>query len=202
MKYLVLVLLLLICLPVALAGDYTPTGAQDFTVYADQAADLSGYVYSTVDINESAYPGEEFKCITMVFAINNNTRPEEYIHVQSNPPHINPTTLGIFSPNDRVQTSPEALGYFSVHNGLANVYFRSKDLIAYNQFLYVIKCNSNTSQLTYEETLNPNYKEFGKSWPSRGVWFARSDNADTIVLMIAALGVVFMFIWFGILKRG
>jgi hypothetical protein len=151
-----------------------------------------------VVINESLYVGEEFKCVTMIFAVQNRT----YIHVQSNPPHINPTNLGIFSPNDRIQTSPEALGYFPVHNGLANVYFRSKDLIAYTDFLYVIKCNSNASQLTYEESLNPNYKEFGKTLPSRGVWFAKPENADTIVLMIAVLVLLCVFFWYGILKRG
>ena len=193
-SYILMVLLFtgLVC-----AADYVPTGAKDFTVYADVGADLSGYVYSTVVINESAYSGEEFKCITMIFAEQNGT----FIHVQSNPPHIAPTNLGIISPNKDVQTSPEALGYFAVHNGLANVYFRSVDLVAYNTFLYVIKCNSNQTQLTYEENLTPNYKEFGKDFPSRGVWFAQPGNADTIVFVAAVLGLVAVFVWFGILKK-
>lgn len=160
--------------------------------------ELEGYVYSTIEINQSAYPGEEFRCLTLIFANQNGT----YLHVQSNPPHIMPTTMGILSPNSRITTSPEALGYFPVSNGLANVYFRSKDIIAYNDFLYVILCNSNQSSLVYDQNLSIIYKEFGKSLPSRGVWFAESDNADTIVLVVAALGVVLMFVWFGILKKG
>jgi hypothetical protein len=191
-KWIILIAVVLSLASSVLAADYIPTGAKDFTVYADQAADLDGYVYSSVTINASQYPGETFECITMIFA----NQSGQYIHVQSNPPHINPTNLGIFSPNKESQVSPEALGYFPVHNGLANIYYRSKDIIAYNEFLYVIKCNSNDSQLTYEETLRPNYREFGKELPSRGVWFAMSENSGTIVFVGTIILLLIMFIYF------
>lgn len=191
MKKTMFVLMALLLLPLALAADYTPTGRTDFSVFSDQAADLSGYVYSTVEINQTAYPGEDFKCVTMLFANESGT----FIHVQSNPPHINPTPLGILNPNEEIQTSPEARGYFQVNNGIANVYYRNDDIIAYNEFLHVIICKSNQTTLVYEETLNPNYKEFGKDLPSRGVWLAKSENADTIVIVVAVIFLVLLFIF-------
>ena len=191
MRITVWFLILTLILPLAIAADYTPTGKTDFSVYSDSDLELSGYVYSTVEINISAYPNEAFKCITMVFANESGT----FIHVQSNPPHLPPAKLGIINPKTEGDTSPEALGYFPVNNGLANVYFRNDDIIAFNEFLYVIKCNSNSSQLVYEEIFNPNYKEFGKELPSRGAWFAQSENADTIVIVVAVLFILGLFIF-------
>jgi hypothetical protein len=195
-KILCLALFLLLLLPIVLSADYVPTGRADFAVYADPNPELSDFVYTTVKINESVYPNEVFQCITMVFANQSGTN----IHVQSNPPHINPARYLILNPNEEMQTSPEALGYFPVHNGIANVYYRSKDIIAYNSFLYVIFCNSNQTQLVYEEYLNPVYKEMGKSLPSRGVWFAQSENASTFAIVAAFILLLLMFIYYRFTK--
>jgi hypothetical protein len=197
-KVLCLALFLLVMLPIVLSVDYTLTGRRDFVVYADENPELASYVYTTVNINESAYSGEDFKCITMLFAEQNGS----YLHVQSNPPHINPMVgiVGVLNPNSEMSNSPEALGYFPVHNGIANVYYRSQDVIAYNSFLYVILCNSNQTQLVYEEALNPVYKEMGKSLPSRGVWFAQSGNASTFAFVAGFVLVVLTFIFYRFTK--
>lgn len=195
-KTIPLVALLLLVMPMVFAANYTVTGRTDFDLFSDQEADLDGFVYSTVRINQSFYSGEEFKCITMLFANESGV----LLHVQSNPPHVNPMRLGLINPNSRMTTSPEALGYFQVNNGIANVYYRSKDVVAYNEFLYVVMCNSNNTSLVYEESLNPNYKEFGKDLPSRGVWLAKSENAEKLVFVVAVVFIILMFIYFRLLK--
>lgn len=187
-----LILLLILLAPVVNAMTYTPTGRQDFSVYVDSQPELDDFVYASVEINQTKYPGD-FKCITMLFANQSGT----FLHVQSNPPHLNPTKMGVVVPNKEVVSSPEALGYFPVHNGLANVYFRAKDVIAYNNFLFVVICKSNSTELIYEESLHPLYREFGKDLPSRGVWLARSENADKIVFVLAVVFLVILFlIWY------
>jgi len=195
-KIAILSLAFLLLLPLVFAADYIPTGRTDFDVYADPVPELAEFIYTTIKINISKYPNENFQCISMIFA----NQSGAYLHVQSNPPHINPSRLIVLNPNARMDTSPEALGYFPVHQGISNVYYRSKDVIAYNEFLYVVFCNSNTSQLVYEETLNPLYKELGKSLPSRGAWFAESKNADTFAIVAAVILLLLMFVYYRFTK--
>ena len=195
MQKIILVLIALLVVPFTIAATYVPTGAQDFNVYSDVTPALDDYVYSTVRLNDSN-KGQDFRCLTMLFANNSGN----FIHVQSNPPHVNPTTLGVINPNARMSTSPEALGYFSVVNGVGNVYYRSKDVVAYNEFLYVILCSSDNVSLVYEEVIYPEYKEFGRSLPSRGVWFAMSENSGTIVFVGAVVLVLLMFILYRFMK--
>jgi hypothetical protein len=196
MRPLFLLILLFLLLPFVFAANYVPTGRTDFETYADSVPELADFVYTTIRINVSAYPGEEFKCVTAVFANQSGT----FLHVQSNPPHVNPARHLVFNPNKEMQNSPEALGYFPVHNGVANVYYRSKDIIAYNSFLYVIFCNSNQTQLVYEVDLRPVYKEMGKSLPSKGVWFAQSENASTFAIVAAVVLLLLMFIYYRFTK--
>ena len=184
-------ILFLLVLPIALAADYTPTGAKNFTLYTDAVPELATYVYSTVIINESLYPGEVFRCVTNIFAQQNTT----YLHVQANPEAVKKQAIVVGGTTPCPQC-PEELGYFPVNNGLANVYYRSKDIIAYNGFLYVVICRSNQTQLVYEQNITPVYKEFGKELPSRGVWFANGKNADTIVIVVVGILFVILFIYF------
>jgi hypothetical protein len=183
--YLIFVLLLL-AVPIVFAGTYTLTGRQDFNVYSDPGAEMGGKIYQTVSINNTDYPGEEFKCITMIFYRDSSNI---LTHVQSNPPLSSSMVVGRPDPD-----SPEAMGYFRVNNGLANVYYRNDNIVAYNNFTYVIKCNSNNTELVYEEAINPMYKSVGKDLPSRGVWF--KENADYIVLIFAAGLLFVMFAYY------
>jgi hypothetical protein len=186
------VVLVLLLLPALVqAADYTKTNLKQFQVYTDPAAELSGYVYQTVRINLSQYPGEEFKCVTSVFY--HNGTQGGLMHVQSNPPHSPQNRAAIFS---NPAQSPETLGYFPIFNGIGNTYYRSKDLIPYNNFTLVVFCNSNTTQLVYEEDISPVYREAFKDLPSRGVWFNESENADVIVIVGVVLILILMFIWY------
>ena len=189
--FIVLFLSIVLAVSFVCAADYTRTNKKDFDVYIDPAAELSGFVYGTVKIDTSTYPGEDFKCVTDIFFFNGTTN--KLMHVQSNPPHSPQDRMVIFS---TPTTSPETLGYFPTYNGIGNIYYRSKDIIAYNNFTLVVLCNSNQSQLVYEENINPVYKAAFKDLPSRGVWFAQSDNADMIIIVGAVLFIAALFIFY------
>jgi hypothetical protein len=184
--------LILLCSAV-LSETYTKTGAKDFNVFIDPQAELSGFVYGTVRINMTAYPGEEFRCVDSVFYDNGTLT-----HIQSNPPHSPQNQIEIFS---NPAQSPETLGYFPIQNGVGNIYYRSKDLIPYNNFTLVVFCNSNNSQLVYEEDISPVYGQAFKDLPSRGVWFAQGGNADMIVIVAVVLLLLVMFIFYKFIAR-
>lgn len=189
------------------ASDYTPTGRQDFQVWIDPQPTLEGYVYSSVEIPVTngqivVILGEtnvsmtynvtdlDWKCINILFAYDNSSGTPRYIHVQSNPPHDPPNLIGSGETGQR----PEDLGYFQIHAGLGNMYFRNSGLVAYNQYLFVAKCANGNASLIYEEDISPLYKEFTGGAAARGVWF--TQNASYIVLFLAVIFLVFLFIYF------
>jgi len=187
-KCVIFAVFLLLFSSLVLADDYTPTAKKDFSVWLDPEPYLDGKMGATVDIPDysSAYPGEDFRCITLIFAVENGT----YIHVQSNPVLSAPAVL--------VRTdgkSPEELGYFTITNGLGNVYFRSFNQVAGVDFLYVVKCNSNNTALIWEDTEIPTYREAGKTLPGRMTWLTGGQNGYWVAgifvfifgLVIAAL---------------
>ena len=184
MKISLLIFALLLSSVFVFAEDYTLTGNKDFNVWLDPKPYLDGKMGATVDIPDysSSYPGEDFRCITLIFAIENGT----YIHVQSNPTLSAPAVL--------VRTdgrSPEELGYFPVVNGLGNVYFRSFNQVAGIDFLYVVKCNSNTSALIWEDTEMPVYREAGKTLPGRMTWITSGQNGYWIAgIFVLIFGLV------------
>ena len=170
-----------------IASDYTKTGATDFDVYIDSGAELSGYVYSTIKIDQTTHPGT-YKCVNMLFF----DGASGLIHIQSNPPHSPQNRMAIFS---NPATSPETLGYFPIHNGIGNMYFRDKDVIPYNNFTLVVFCNSeNGTQLVFEKDVSPVWRTSFKQMPSRGVWFAENDNGVMLIVVGLVLIMVFVFL--------
>jgi hypothetical protein len=179
------------------AEDYVKTGAKDFSVYIDPSAQLSGFVYGTVKVNMTGHEGDTFKCINSVYY---DKGGGQLMHVQSNPPHSPQNRWMVFS---NPAESPETLGYFKLENGVGNIYYRSKDLIPYNNFTLVVFCNSDgvahggvIDELVYEEDISPVYGQAFKSLPSRGAWFAESQNADMIVIVVVVILLIIMWIWY------
>jgi hypothetical protein len=169
------------------AEEYVKTGAKDFNVFVDKAEELNGFVYATVNINQTT---EDFKCVDMLFFDNGTS----LVHIQSNPPHSPQDRLAIFS---NPANSPETLGYFPIFNGVGNIYFRDKDVVPYNNFTLVVLCNSaNGTQLVYEEDISPVWRTAFKELPSRGVWFARDGNGTTIIVVGVVLIMILMFVYF------
>jgi len=195
--WLVLCVVLLSSIAVVNAGNYTITGAKDFDVYIDDHEYMSGFIYGTISINQTSHAGD-WKCVNMIYHYGNATGAIRGAggalteHVQSNPPHSPQNRIAIFS---NPAPSPEILGYFPVPSGLGNMYIRSDDIIPYNEFYLIVLCNQNGTQLVYEESISPVWKEALKSLPSRGVWFAKGGNATMIVFAIAVLFIVFLFIY-------
>jgi hypothetical protein len=191
-KSLVLLFIAILAISIVSAIDYTPTGDQDFNVYIDPQMELSGKVYATVSIDQAEYPGDA-KCVDMIF-YTNGTR---YMHIQSNP-----TLASSGGVNLRVgAVSPEEKGYFDIKDGIGTIYFRDKDVIPYNNFTLVVLCNVGNQSLVYEENVNPVWRAAFKSLPSRGVWFAESDNADMIVLVGVSLFLIVLFVFYKMVKR-
>jgi hypothetical protein len=158
-------------------SNYSVTGRQDFTVYSDTQAYLHGRVYDTVNLG-SSYLNDEFHCIVMLFD-----------SVQKNMIQTNPEKKkagSVFSATASESELPEIKGYFTVTNGIGNVYYRDADIVAYNDFLMVIKCNSNSTELVYEEQITPQYKEPFKSAPARTVWLIQ-DMQTTIIVIVFAI---------------
>jgi hypothetical protein len=180
----ILVLVATLC-PIVLAENYVPTGSKDFSVWIDPQPYLDGKMYATVDMGSTYEP--EYKCVTVVFAVQpNNT----YIHVQSNPELAKP---GMFVRTDG--TSPEELGYFKVTNGVGTVYFRKFNQITGINFLYVVKCNTDTDQLVWEDTEFPTYREIAKGARGYTAWFASQEDIGFVVAMaIGVIIVIFLII--------
>jgi hypothetical protein len=165
-------------------SNYSVTGRQDFTVYSDTEAYLHGRVYDSVNLG-SSYLTQEFHCVVMLFdTVKKNL-------IQTNPEKKKAGS--IFSGATSSESElPEIKGYFSIINGIGNVYYRDADIVAYVNFLKVIKCNSNSTELVYEEMITPQYKEPFKSAPARGVWIVKDIQVTVMVvvfmLIILALG--------------
>ena len=185
MKWSLLILMVLLSSIFVVAEDYTPTSRQDFNVWLDKEPYLDGKMYATVDILDyaSTYPGEDFKCISLIFAVENGT----YIHVQSNP-----VLAGSGGVSLRLgAVTPEERGYFTITNGLGNVYFRSFNQVAGVDFLYVVKCNSNDSALIWEDTTIPVYREAGKTLPGRMTWLTSGQNGYWVAfIFVLVFGLV------------
>jgi len=172
---------------VAMAGQYTLTGDQDFGVYIDANAYLGDKVYATVSIDQSLYPGDA-KCVDMIFFKNASA----LIHIQSNPPLADTTRF-----NMRQQAiTPEEKGYFDIKDGVGTIYFRDKDIVPYNNFTFVVLCNVGNQSLVYEENnMKPIWREAFKALPARGAWLADGDNAAMIIIVLITVGLIVMFIW-------
>jgi hypothetical protein len=157
-------------------SNYSVTGRQDFSVYSDTEAYLHGRVYDAVDLG-SVYLNQEFKCIVMIFDTN------EKRLIQTNP-EKKKAGGGLFgSSSSSDENLPEILGYFKIENSVGNVYYRDADLVGYNTFIKVIKCNSNSTELIYEELITPQYKEAFGSAPSRGVWVVQNASMLAIIII-------------------
>jgi hypothetical protein len=183
--YILLILGLLLC-SFVIADDYTKTGTQDFSLWLDSKPYLDGKMYATVDIPDyaSSYAGETFNCVSLIFT----NESGEYIHVQSNPELSQP---GILSRTDG--KSPEELGYFPVTNGLGNVYFRKFNQVSGINFLYVVKCNSNSTSLVWEGAILPGYREAGKTLPGRMTWLTSGANGYWVAgIFVFIFGITIM----------
>ena len=111
--------------------------------------------------------------------------------MQSNPTLASSSAIA----NLRVgAVTPEEKGYFDIKDGIGTIYFRDKDVIPYNNFTFVVICNLGNQTLVYEEFVSPVWRVAFKSLPSRGAWFAESDNADMIVVVFAALLLLLMIV--------
>ena len=191
-SFAILFFIAILAISLVQALDYTPTGDQDFDVYIDPQMELSGKVYATVSIDQTTYPGDA-KCVDMIF-FTNGTR---YMHVQSNPTLASSDSFSL-----RVgAVSQEERGYFDIKDGIGTIYFRDRDIIPYNNFTLVVLCNVGNQSLVYEEDVNPVWRVAFKSLPSRGVWFAKSENADMIVIVAAFIFFVALFIFYKMVKR-
>lgn len=175
-------------------SNYTLQGRQDFTVYSDEAPELKGgKVYQVLDLGNT-HRGTQFKCQVMIFA---DDRDGELVLVQTNPERtVQAKLLGNPDTNQ-----PESLGYFPTENGVANVYFREDTLVGYNQFQYVAQCQSNSTQLVYEETIVPVEPPLGRGFASWAVWFTTDNDGENsfflvlyFILGILVFGLAVMFI--------
>jgi hypothetical protein len=155
---------------------YNFTGRQDMVVQSDVRADLQNKVYQVVDLGAT---NETAKCFVMVFDRNGSL-------IQTNPPRERQgSSVRVLSSSSdsSAQNMPENLGYFPTENGIANVYYRKDLLVGYNEFIYVVKCNTVVDEYVYEERMIPQYKQAFKSLPARLAWYNNPDNASTIVLV-------------------
>jgi hypothetical protein len=174
-------------------SNYSLTNRQDFTVHSDEAPELHGKVYQVVDLG-SSYRSEEFACNVMIFA---NDADNELVLVQTNPEReVQGRLFG-----DTDQQQPESLGYFPTQSGVANVYFRNDMMVGYTDFKYVAKCQSNSTQLIYEETITPVQAPLGRGFASWAVWFTTDNDGENsfflvfyIIAGVIALWVVVLFI--------
>lgn len=168
-------------------SNYSVTGRQDFSVYSDTEAYLHGRVYDAVDLG-SSHLNDEFKCIVMIF----DTSDKRLI--QTNPEKKKAGGGFLSSSTTSDENLPEVLGYFQISNSVGNVYYRDADLVGYTDFLKVIKCNSNSTELIYEEKITPQYKEAFKNAPARGVWFVQNAYMLAAIIfggMFAIAGLYF-----------
>jgi len=161
-------------------SNYTLQGRQDFIVYSDEQPELQGKVYQVLDLGNSNR-GEPFACQVMIFATNTVS---ELVLVQTNPEReVQAKLLGNPDVNQ-----PESLGYFPTQNGVANVYFRNDLLVGYTDFQYVAQCQSNSTQLVFEETITPVNHPLGRNFAGRAVWLTTDNNGQN------AFFIVFYFI--------
>jgi len=169
-------------------SNYSVTGRQDFSVFSDDEAYLHGRVYDSVDLG-SAYYDDEFHCVVMLFETG------EKRLIQTNPER---KKAGSFfgSATSSEGDLPEILGYFKITQGLGNVYYRDNDIVAYTNFLKVIKCNSNSTELIYEEVVTPTYRDAFKSAPARGIWIIESAPIGVFVIIFLVIVVGFIYYMF------
>lgn len=172
-------------------SNYTVTDRQDFTVFSDTEAYLHDRVYDSIDLG-SAYYNDVFHCIVMIF----ETQDKRLI--QTNPEKKKAGRLFSGATSSESEL-PEIIGYFKIEKGVGNVYYRDVDVIGYTAFLKVIKCNSNSTELIYEEEITPQYKEAFKSAPARGVWFIESLPIAVFVVALSLL--IILFLYHQIMKR-
>lgn len=157
-------------------SNYSVTGRQDFSVYSDTEAYLHGRVYDAVDLG-SSHLNDQFKCIVMIF----DTADKRLIQTNPEKKKAGGGFLGGSSASD--ENLPEVLGYFKIDNSVGNVYYRDADLTGFTEFIKVIKCNSNSTELIYEELITPQYKEAFKSAPARGVWVVQNASMLAIIII-------------------
>lgn len=169
-------------------SNYTVTGRQDFVVHTDDHPELKQKVYQTIDLGDGNRM-TQFACTVLIFA---DDAENNLVLVQSNPEReVQGRLFGDVDTNQ-----PESLGYFPTQNGVANVYFRNDLLVGYTDFQYVVKCQSNATQLIYEQTISPVYSPLGREFAARAVWFTTDNNNNNSSMLMLYL-VVFMFgLWF------
>lgn len=172
-------------------SNYSLTHKQDFTVFSDTEAYLHDRVYDTIDLG-SAYYNDEFHCVVMLFDT------DERRLIQTNPEKKKAGSLFSAATSSEGEL-PEIAGYFKIENGVGNVYYRDTDVIGYTEFIKVIKCNSNSTELIYEENIVPQYKEAFKSAPARGVWFI--ESVPIAVFVVALLLMIVLWLYWQVVRR-
>lgn len=167
-------------------SNYSLTHRQDFTLHSDFRPELKKKVYQTIDLGD-ANRDTDFKCMVEIFAENEDG---DYILVQTNPERaVQARILGNPDTNQ-----PESLGYFPAVNGMANVYFRGDELGAYADFIYVATCNSNSTQLVYEEEINTRHSPLGRKTLGRLIWLTDDGGRNAFYLSVYAVVALFL-VW-------
>jgi hypothetical protein len=84
---------------------------------------------------------------------------------------------------------------------VANVYFRNDLMVGYTAFQYVAQCQSNTTQLVYEETIVPVQEQLGRNFASRAVWLTTDNDGRNaffvvfyFIIGLLAFSLIMMFI--------
>ncbi len=172
-------------------SNYSLSGRQDFNLYSDEAPELQGKIYQTIDLGVG-YRSQEFSCVIMVFA---EDRDGELALIQTNPEREPKGRL--FGDVDTNQ--PESLGYFRTQNGVANVYYRNDLLAGYAEYQYVASCQSNTTQLIYEETFRPVITPLGRQFTAWSIWFNTDNDGENNFLIVFYVIVGVVVLWLVVL---
>jgi hypothetical protein len=90
---------------------------------------------------------------------------------------------------------PEMLGYFKIINGLGNVYFEKAGLIEYVNFLKVIKCNSNSTELVHEETVDLQYNDQFASVPTKAAGWINTSASTAVFVIIFVIIIAAILYW-------
>jgi uncharacterized membrane protein (DUF485 family) len=89
--------------------------------------------------------------------------------------------------------------YFIAQNGMVNVYFTQKNLVAYTTFVLGVKCVSETTGdlIIGEKCITPYYKELAGGVTARSVWAV--ENMDMLIVLTVV--VIILLILLGMFWR-
>ena len=62
------------------------------------------------------------------------------------------------------------------------MYWKGNLVAGYEDFEYVVMCSSNSTKLSYEESISTRYKAAGRTMVGRGIWLADDANAFFVVI--------------------